>query len=41
MKKMKLSDIRINETFANSVPSESKMEECRKIGISGIGKIDI
>lgn len=30
MKKMKLSDIRINETFANSVPSESKMEECRK-----------
>lgn len=30
MRKMKLSDIRISESFANSIPSEEKMEECRK-----------
>ena len=29
MKKMKLSDIKISETFANSVPSEEKMNGCR------------
>ena len=27
--KMKLSDIKINEAFANSIPSEEKMKECR------------
>ena len=29
MRRMKLSDIKISETFANSIPSEEKMEECR------------
>ena len=29
MRKMKLSDIKINETFASSTPKESKMDECR------------
>ena len=29
MKKIKLSDIEINEAFAKSIPSESKMQECR------------
>lgn len=29
MKKMKLSDIKINSAFLNSIPSESKMKECR------------
>lgn len=26
---MKLTDIKISKAFANSVPSESKMQECR------------
>lgn len=30
MRRMKLSDIKISETFANSIPSEEKLEECRK-----------
>ena len=29
MKKIKLSEIKINEAFAKSIPSESKMQECR------------
>ena len=29
MRKMKLSDIKISETFASSTPKESKMDECR------------
>ena len=29
MKKMKLSDIKISDAFANSVPSEKKLNECR------------
>ena len=29
MRRMKLSDIKISEAFANSVPSEEKMNECR------------
>ena len=29
MRKMRLSDIKISEAFANSVPSEKKMNECR------------
>lgn len=29
MKRMKLSDIKINEAFANTTPSEEKMNECR------------
>ena len=29
MRRMKMSDIRISEAFANSVPSEKKMNECR------------
>ena len=29
MKRMKLSDIKISEAFANSIPSENKMDECR------------
>lgn len=39
MKKMKLSDIKISETFANSVPSEEKMNECRNNWIT-YGKQD-
>jgi hypothetical protein len=30
MKRMKLSDIKISESFALTVPKESKMDECRK-----------
>ena len=30
MRRMKLSDIKISEAFANSVPSEEKMNECRE-----------
>ena len=30
MKKMKLSDIKISEAFANTIPKEEKLEECRK-----------
>ena len=30
MKKMKLSDIKISEAFANTIPNEEKLEECRK-----------
>ena len=30
MRKMKLSDIKIRDAFANSIPSEEKMEECRQ-----------
>lgn len=29
MKKMKLSEIKIHNSFAESIPSEEKMEECR------------
>ena len=29
MRRMKLSDIKISEAFANSVPREEKMNECR------------
>ena len=29
MRRMKLSDIKINEAFTNSIPSEEKMNECR------------
>ena len=29
MRRMKLSDIKISDAFANSVPSEEKMNECR------------
>lgn len=29
MRRMKLSDIKINESFANTTPSEEKMNECR------------
>lgn len=29
MKKIKLSEIKINEAFVKSIPSESKMQECR------------
>ena len=29
MRRMKLSDIKINKAFANSIPKENKMEECR------------
>lgn len=29
MRRMKLSDIKISEAFANSIPSEYKMNECR------------
>ena len=29
MRRMKLSDIKISEAFANSIPSEEKMNECR------------
>lgn len=30
MRRMKLSDIKIKESFANTTPSEEKMTECRK-----------
>ena len=30
MRRMKLSDIKISEAFANSVPSEEKINECRE-----------
>ncbi|MCM1235442.1 MAG: hypothetical protein NC489_35530 [Ruminococcus flavefaciens] len=30
MKHIKLSDIKIKESFANSVPNEEKMEQCRQ-----------
>ena len=30
MKQMKLSDIKISETFMNTIPKEEKLEECRK-----------
>ena len=30
MRKMKLSDIKISEAFANTIPKEEKLEECRK-----------
>ena len=29
MRRMKLSDIKISEVFANSIPSEEKLNECR------------
>ena len=29
MRRMKLSDIKINKAFANSIPKENKMAECR------------
>ena len=29
MRRMKLSDIKISEAFANSIPSEEKLNECR------------
>ncbi len=29
MRRMKLSDIKISEAFANSIPNEEKMNECR------------
>ena len=29
MRRMKLSDIKISEAFANTIPSEEKMNECR------------
>lgn len=29
MKRMKLSDIKINESFTNTIPNEEKMSECR------------
>ena len=29
MRRMKLTDIKISEAFANSIPSEDKMNECR------------
>ena len=29
MRRMKLSDIKISEAFANSIPSDEKMNECR------------
>lgn len=30
MKMIKLSDIKIKESFANSTPSEKKINECRE-----------
>lgn len=30
MRKMKLSEIKISESFANTIPSEEKMSECRE-----------
>ena len=29
MRRMKLSDIKISDAFANSVPSEEKLNECK------------
>ena len=29
MRRMKLADIKISEAFANSIPNEEKMNECR------------
>ena len=29
MRRMKLSDIKITDAFANSIPSEEKLNECR------------
>lgn len=29
MRRMKLSDIKISDAFANSIPSEKKLNECR------------
>ena len=29
MKMVKLSEIKINESFANTIPNEEKMNECR------------
>ena len=31
MSKLRLSDIKISKSFANTVPKEKKMEECRKV----------
>ena len=38
--KVKLEDIKISETFANSIPNENKMVECREFWRYEGNKID-